>query len=124
MQDTIKGEIHDFIMKSYKESVRNCSDRNDQMVIRDVSIIEKYFFEGTQIYCLSYEFKMTEANVHNIINRYLEHLSDVARHGGYTFDEIDLISTLLGARRSARKAFKECVEVIAQCKNVRIGVNQ
>ena len=116
MQES-KSEIHDFIMKSCKKLARNwCSDRNDPMVVRNVSLIEKYFFECAQIYCLSWDFKMTEANVSNIINRYLEHLSDVARHGGYTSDEIDLISTLLGARRSTRKAFKECAEAIAQCK--------
>lgn len=121
MQNTIKREIHDFILKSCKEAIHDFSYRNNQMAVRDASIIEKYFFEGASPYDLTWEFKIAESNVSTIINRYLEHLSSVASHGGYTSDEIDFISTLLGARRSTRKAFKECVEVIAQCKN---GSNQ
>ena len=121
MQNTIKREIHDFILKSCKEAIHDFSYRNDQMAARDASIIEKYFFDGASPYDLTWEFKIAESNVSTIINRYLEHLSSVASHGGYTPDEIDFISTLLGARRSTRKAFKECVEAIAQCKN---GSNQ
>jgi len=120
MQDTIKGEIHDFIMKSYKESVRNCSDRNDQMVIHDVSVIEKYFLEGADSFDIMRELAMSPYSstaVMYIIDRYLNHLSNVASHGGYTPDEIYFISTLLGARHSNRKAYKECAEVIAQCKD-------
>lgn len=115
MRDT-KREMHDFILKSYKEAIHDFSYRNDELVARGAEIIEKYFFKDAQIRCLSDEFKMTEANVSNIINSYLEHLSDVAKHGGYISDEINLIDTLLSARRSARKAYKECVEVIDQCK--------
>lgn len=117
MQNTITYEVHDFILKSCKEAIHNFSYRNDQMAARNASIIEKYFFEHAQIYELSDEFQITESNVDVIINRYLAHLSAVAKQGGYTSGEINVISTLLEARRSTRKAFKECVEVIAQCKN-------
>lgn len=117
MQDIIKSEMRDFILKSCREAVRDFSYRNDQMGARSALIIEKYFFEDCSIRELCDEFEMTGGNMSNIINRYLEHLSEVAKHGGYTSDEIDLISTILGARRSARKVYKECVKIIAQCKN-------
>lgn len=119
MHDTIKQKIHDFILKSYKESVHDCPDRNAQLVARNVSIIEKYFFEYADLYDIRRELAMTVRDnkpVIDIIGRYLEHLSFVASHGGYTPDEIYFISTLLGARSSKRKAYIKCEQVIAQCK--------
>lgn len=120
MQDTIKHDVHKFILKSYKKSVRDCPNRNDQLVARNVSIIEKYFFEYADLYDIRRELAMAVRNnkpVIDIIDRYLEHLSFVASHGGYTPDEIYFISTLLGARHSKRKAYIECEQSIAQCKN-------
>ena len=121
MQNTIKSEMHNFILKSCKGAIHDFSFRNDQTAARDAAIIEKYFFEDASIYDLKCEFEIAESNVSVIINGYLEHLSAVARHGGYTSDEIGFISTLLEARRSTRRAFKECAEAIAQCKD---GTNQ
>ena len=120
MKDTVKQEVHDFILKSYKESVRNCPDRNDQIVARNVSIIEKYFIEYTDPYEIIHEFAMVAPNsrpIFVIIDRYLEHLSFVASQGGYTPNEIYLISILLGARHSKRRAYIECEQAITQCKN-------
>ena len=125
MEDTIKREIHDFILKSYKELAYNCcSDRNDQMVVRNVSVIEKYFLEGAKPIDIKKEFAIDTTDdehditgVWDITDRYLAHLSFVARHHGYTSDELNLISTLLGARHSMRKPIVECVKVITECKN-------
>ena len=125
MQDTIKKEIHDFIMKSYKELARNCcSDINDQLVIRNVSVIEKYFIEGAKPIEIKKKFAIATTNnehditdVWDITDRYLAHLSFVARHDGYTPDELSLISLLLGARRCHRKEIIDCVNTINKCKN-------
>jgi hypothetical protein len=125
MQDTIKKEIHDFIMKSYKKLSLNCRlDRNDKIVVRNVSAIEKYFLEGARPIEIKKEFAIaTTDNKHDITDvwditdRYLAHLSFVARHDGYTLNELNLISTLLGARRCHRKEIIDCVNTINKCKN-------
>lgn len=125
MQNIIKQEVHDFIMKSYKELARNCcSDINDQLVIRNVSVIEKYFIEGAKPIEIKKKFAIATTNnehditdVWDITDRYLAHLSFVARHDGYTPDELSLISLLLGARRCHRKEIIDCVNTINKCKN-------
>lgn len=121
MQDISESEIHDFILKSYKELVRDVPSMTNKKIDRNVSIIEQYFIGDVHLYSFKNMFDIDEYTVAYITDKYLEHINAVARHGGYTSDEIDLISILLRDKCSKRRAFIECVETIAKCKN---GSNQ
>lgn len=117
MQDTCKQEIHDFIMKSYKESVRDWPDINDQTAARNVSIIEKYFIDSARIVDISEEFNDNVFEIYSIISIYRHYLCKVAKCGGYTLDELDLIIKLYKNICYKSQDDALCLKRIIQCKN-------